>query len=255
MSELVSIIMPSYNAAKYISEAIESVITQTYTSWELLITDDRSSDNSRDIIKYYTETDSRVKLFCLKENSGAGVARNNSIKKAKGRFIAFLDSDDRWKPNKLEVQIKFMLDNGYELTYSSYDVCNQSGNIVSKVTCLKRLNYKTLIRDNGIGCLTAIYDSKNIGKVYMPTIRKRQDWGLWLSIIKKTKYAYGIKDEYLAIYRNSNGLSSNKIKLLQANFKLYNEVEKFNKLISFILLAFYFLPYYFYKKFKQKIGR
>lgn len=254
MNELVSIIMPSYNSAKYISEAIESVIAQTYTNWELLITDDCSTDNSRDIIKQYTEVDNRVKLFCLKENSGAGVARNNSIKEAKGRFIAFLDSDDRWKPNKLEVQIGFMLENGYELTYSSYDVCNQSGNIVSKVTCLNRLSYTTLIRDNGIGCLTAIYDTKNIGKVYMPTIRKRQDWGLWLSVIKKTKYAYGIRDEYLAIYRDSNGLSSNKMKLLRANFKLYNEVEKFDKLSSFILLVFYFLPYYFYKKIKQKLG-
>lgn len=254
MNELVSIIMPSYNSAKYISEAIESVIDQTYTNWELLITDDCSTDNSRDIIKQYAETDSRVKLFCLNENSGAGVARNNSIKEAKGRFIAFLDSDDRWMPNKLEVQIKFMLDNGYELTYSSYDVCNQSGDIVSKVTCLNRLSYKTLTRDNGIGCLTAIYDTKNIGKIYMPTIRKRQDWGLWLSIIKKTKFAYGIKDKYLAIYRDSNGLSSSKIKLLKANFNLYNKVEKYNKLTSFILLVFYFLPYYFYKKFKQKIG-
>jgi hypothetical protein len=88
----------------------------------------------------------------------------------------------------------------------------------------------------------------------MPTIRKRQDWGLWLSVIKKTKYAYGIRDEYLAIYRDSNGLSSNKMKLIKANFKLYNEVEKFDKLSSFILLVFYFLPYYFYKKIKQKLG-
>jgi glycosyltransferase involved in cell wall biosynthesis len=123
MNELVSIIMPSYNSAKYISEAIESVIAQTYTNWELVITDDCSTDNSRDIIKQYAETDSRVKLFCLNENSGAGVARNNSIKEAKGRFIAFLDSDDRWMPNKLEVQIKFMLDDNKKALYNKCIIC------------------------------------------------------------------------------------------------------------------------------------
>lgn len=252
--ELVSIIMPSYNSSKYISQSIESVIAQNYTNWELLITDDCSSDNTREIVKSYIEKDNRIKLFCLEQNSGAGVARNNSIKEAKGRFIAFLDSDDRWKPNKLEVQIRFMLDNGYELTYSSYDVCNQSGNIISKVTCLERLTYKMLLRDDGIGCLTAIYDTKNIGKIYMPKIRKRQDWGLWLEIIKKTKYAYGIRNKYLAIYRLNNGLSSNKFKLLKFNFAVYNKLEGFNKLTSFFLLSLYFLPYYFYKKIKQKIG-
>ena len=102
------------------------------------------------------------------------ITRNNSIKQAKGRFIAFLDSDDRWKPNKLEVQIPFMSENGYELSYSSYMTCNRNGEIIGRITCKEKLRYRTLLRDNGIGCLTCIYDTKRIGKKFMPIVRKRQ---------------------------------------------------------------------------------
>lgn len=255
MEELVSIIMPSYNSSKFIAASIESVIAQTYKNWELLITDDCSKDNTVEIVQQYVDKDERIKLFCLRENSGAGVARNNSIKQAKGRFIAFLDSDDRWKHNKLEVQIPFMLENGYELSYSSYITCNRNGEIIGRITCKERLTYRTLLRDNGIGCLTCIYDTKRIGKKFMPIVRKRQDWGLWLSIIKETKNAYGIKDQYLAIYRDSNGLSANKLQLLKDNFNLYHKVQGFNVFVSLILLWGYFLPYYFMKKIIQRIDK
>lgn len=251
---LVSIITPSYNSADFIVETIESILAQTYTNWELLITDDCSTDNTFDIVGKYIERDSRIKFFRLTTNSGAGVARNNSIKEAKGRFLAFCDSDDCWYPQKLEKQLAFMVENGYEFTCTSYDSYNEAGDKkVGYIKCKKKISYWKLLRDNSIGCLTSMYDTSRIGKIYMPTIRKRQDWGLWLSIIRKTKYVYGLQ-ETLAKYRiRENSISSNKLAMLKYNYKLYKEVEGYSSFVSFLLLTFYFLPYYFYKKIKQKI--
>ena len=251
---LVSIITPSYNSADFIAETIESILSQTYSNWELLITDDCSTDNTYDIVSKYIQNDNRIKFFQLEKNSGAGVARNNSIKEAKGRFLAFCDSDDCWYSEKLEKQLKFMVDNGYEFTCTSYECYNEVGDTkVGYIKCKKKISYWTLLRDNSIGCLTSMYDTAKIGKVYMPTIRKRQDWGLWLSIIRKTKHAYGLQ-ETLAKYRiRENSISSNKIAMLKYNYKLYQDVEAFSCISSFLLLMCYFLPYYFYKKVKQKI--
>lgn len=253
-SILVSVITPSYNSADFIAETIEAIQAQTYTHWELLITDDCSTDDTCKIISKYCEKDNRIKLFHLAPNGGAGKARNNSIKEAKGRFIAFCDSDDKWYPEKLERQIKFMIDNNYELTYTSYDVIDEIGTPIGKVKCLNKLSYRTLLRDNGIGCLTAMYDTRRIGKIYMPLIRKRQDWCLWLDIIKKTGYAYGLQ-ERLSIYRErKNSISANKIEMLHHNFRVYHEVEGYGKVASFILLMAYFMPYYIYKKIKNKLN-
>lgn len=252
-SELVSIITPSYNCASYIKATIQSILSQTYQNWELLITDDCSTDNSREIINGFVSQDSRIKLFILSHNSGAGVARNNSIKEAKGRYIAFCDSDDRWYPEKLEKQLEFMKNNNCSLSYSSYDTCDENDKIMGYVHCLRELNYVRILRDNGIGCLTAIYDAEKIGKHYMPIIRKRQDWCLWIDIIKKHGKALGLQ-ESLALYRVREGsISSNKIDMLRYNFNVYNQVLGYNKIISTILLCGYFMPYYFYKKIKQRI--
>lgn len=249
---LVSIITPSYNCADYIGETIESILSQTYQNWELLITDDCSTDNSREIIEGYVNRDSRIRLMKLSDNQGAGVARNNSIKVAKGRFIAFCDSDDRWYSNKLEKQLKFMINNGYRLTYTSYDTCDETGNINGFVQCLPKLTNLTILRDNGIGCLTAIYDASIIGKHYMPSIRKRQDWCLWMMIIKEIGEARGLQ-ETLALYRVRNGsISSNKLEMLRYNFNVYNQIRGFSKLTSALILSTYFIPYYIYKKFKQR---
>lgn len=248
----VSIITPSFNCANYIADTIRSIQRQTYTNWELLITDDCSIDSSRQVIKGFTESDSRIKLFKLDKNSGAGIARNNSIKEASGKFIAFCDSDDRWFPDKLEKQLKFMVEGGYGLTYTSYDTCSESGKINGYVKCLPKLTISKIIRDNGIGCLTAIYNAEIIGKHYMPAIRKRQDWCLWIDIIKKHGPAYGLQVP-LALYRVRQGsISSNKVEMLKYNYNVYNKVLGFNPLVSCVILGGYFLPYYFYKKFKQK---
>lgn len=244
---MVSIITASYNSANFIAETIESIIQQTYKNWELLITDDCSTDNSVDIIKSYCDKDNRIKLFNLKENSGAGIARNNSIDNASGRFIAFCDSDDKWKPEKLEKQVKFMLKNNLALSFSSYDVINEDGIHIEEVKAPPKVTYKTMLRNNYIGCLTAIYDIEKVGKVYMPEIRKRQDWALWLNILKKTPYALSIQ-ENIANYRDrSKSISSNKMDLVKYNWNIYKNVEKFSTIESSFLLV-QFLFYYFKKK-------
>lgn len=253
-NELVSVITPSYNSAQFIGQMIESILSQTYTDWELLITDDCSTDDSCDIIQKYAEQDRRIKLFKLAKNSGAGFARNESIKHASGRYIAFCDSDDMWRPDKLRKQVDFMQSNNYQFTFTSYDVVNEEGVQVGQVEAKRQLAYASLLRSNEIGCLTSMYDSKYLGKMYFPIIRKRQDWGLWLSVIKKSQRAYGL-NESLAIYRDrKNSISSNKVELLKYNFRLYNEVEGFSKTTSILMLLIYFLPYHLYKKVSQKIN-
>ena len=249
---LVSIITPSYNCSEFIADTIKSIQDQSYTNWELLITDDYSSDNSREIIQSYANKDSRIKLLVLDKNSGAGIARNNSIEAAKGRYIAFCDSDDRWYPNKLEKQLQFMKDSKCSLSYSSYDVCNEDGKIIGYVECLKELTKSKILRDNGIGCLTAIYDSEKLGKHYMPSMRKRQDWCLWIDIIQNGGVAKGLQQP-MALYRDrANSISSNKAEMLKFNYEVYHTFLKKSPIVAWSILLCRFLPYYFYKKIKQK---
>lgn len=241
--DLVSIITPSYNCSAFIDETIESILSQTYKNWELLITDDCSTDNSREIISEYCSRDPRIKLFNLEKNSGAGVARNNSIREAKGHYIAFCDSDDRWYPEKLEKQLDFMRREKCTLSYTSYDVCDEAGQITGYVDCLRRMTKGKILRDNGIGCLTAIYDTDMIGKHYMPSMRKRQDWCLWIDIISKHGEAKGLQ-EPLALYRNrTDSISSNKVEMLKYNYEVYHTFMKKSPIISWSILLFHFMPY------------
>lgn len=244
---LVSIIMPAYNAESHIAESIESVISQTYSNWELLITDDRSTDTTQKIINEYAIQDSRIKLFINEQNGGAGVARNNSINHANGRFIAFLDADDQWLPEKLTKQISFMLKSDYAFTFTAYQKISGES-LLGKVIPPSTTTYKKLLSSNVIGCLTAIYDSKILGKHYMPLIRKRQDMGLWLNILKQTPSAYSIPD-VLALYRVDSGMTQNKFKILKWQWHLYREVQKLNILRSVKYFVVYALKGYLkYKK-------
>lgn len=246
MSFLISIITPSYNSSNFIEETINSIRQQTYSIWELLITDDCSNDGTWELLQKYQKQDERIKIFRLEKNSGPGVARNNSIKNASGRYIAFCDSDDQWKPDKLEKQIKFMLENDVALSFSSYDVIDEEGNQIGEVKAPEKVTYKKMLRNNYIGCLTAIYDTKKINKMYMPEIRKRQDWALWLNILKKIPFSLSIQ-ENLAVYRDhSKSISSNKIDLIKFNWKIYKNIERFSTIDSTILLFQYF--YYYFKK-------
>ena len=243
MNNLVSIITPSYNSEKFIKETINSVISQTYKNWEMIIVDDVSSDNSCEIIELYSKKDNRIKLIKLEKNSGPAVARNRAIQEAKGRYIAFLDSDDLWHKDKLTKQLSFMQEQDIALSYTSYyRIKETSRKIIYQFYVPEKVDYSELLKQNIIGCLTAIYDTKKIGKVYMPNIDKRQDFGLWLNILKKVPYAYGL-DEPLAYYRvRSASVSSNKILASKYNWKLYREVEKLP-----LYKAIYYFGWYTYR--------
>ncbi|MDE1489882.1 glycosyltransferase family 2 protein [Xenorhabdus bovienii] len=222
--DLVSVIMPCYNSGEYIEQSIQSVLSQNYINFELIIIDDYSSDNSVEKIKKFH--DKRIKLIVSKKNGGAGISRNIGIEQAKGRFIAFLDSDDLWKPNKLKDQINFMKENNFSLTYSRYQKFCTEG-LGKVITPPSTTTYKKLLYCNVIGCLTAIYDTKQLGKHYMPLIRKRQDMGLWLNILKTCKIAY-CYPENLAYYRTDSGMTQNKINVAKYQWIFYREELKLN---------------------------
>ncbi|HHX8341014.1 glycosyltransferase family 2 protein [Vibrio alginolyticus] len=221
-SKLVSIIMPTYNSTDTVVESIQSVLSQTYKNWELIIVDDRSTDNTWQVIQTYADKYDNIRVYQNKENLGAGASRNFAIKKAKGRFIAFLDSDDLWTEDKLAEQIPFMLENNYPLTYTHYSRFTSEEDL-SVVTAPEYTTYKKLMYSNVIGCLTAVYDTQALGKRYMPLIRKRQDMGLWLDILKDTPKAYCLPKP-LAKYRMDSGMTANKFSVLSYQWKFYRDV-------------------------------
>lgn len=234
---LVSIITPLYNSEKFIEETIKSVLSQTYNNWEMLIVDDCSTDNGVEIVEKYQVKDKRIKLIRLSKNGGGAVARNKGIEEAKGDYIAFLDSDDLWHYQKLEKQIKFMKKNNYTFTFTKYQQMNEKGEKLDRyINVPKTLTYRQTLLKNPIGCLTVIYNSKELGKIYMPLIRKRQDYALWLKILKKGIIAHGL-NENLSYYRLlENSISSNKISLIKYQWKLYRKIEKLSILESFFYL-------------------
>jgi teichuronic acid biosynthesis glycosyltransferase TuaG len=227
--ELVSIITPTYNSANFVLATINSVKKQTYTNWEMLIVDDCSTDTTFDIVRKQAELDKRIKVFKLNKNSGAGSARQYALELAQGRFIAFLDSDDLWKPNKLSEQIEFLLKNDIAVTFSSYELMDEEGkllNILVKVP--KSITYKELFYCNWIGNLTGVYDTVKLGKISISNYRKRQDWIMWLQILKSEKRATSIQKN-LATYRvRSNSISASKIGLLKSNYLVYRSYHKQN---------------------------
>ncbi len=239
----VSVIMPSYNSEQFLHATIDSVINQTFTEWELIVIDDCSSDNSNKIIDEYMQKSEKVKLISLKHNSGPAIARNRGIEESKGRYIAFLDSDDLWHPDKLSKQLSFMKKEDASLSFTGYKrIDERSDMVIGQLDVPFRVDYNELLKQNIIGCLTAIYDTQKIGKIYMPDILRRQDFGLWLKILKKVPYAYGL-NEPLAYYRvRTSSVSSNKILASKYNWKLYREVEKLP-----LYKAIYYFGWYTYR--------
>ena len=251
--ELVSVIMPTYNASKYLADSIESILGQTYTNLELLITDDCSSDRTKRILQQFSQRDSRVKVEYLNENYGPAVARNKSIERANGRYIAFCDCDDRWFPEKLEKQIKHMTRKDCALCSSSFLICDENDHITGINISPKHLTLGMLKRDNKIGCLTAIYDIKRLGhKFYMPAIRKRQDWALFLNILKECQICFCLT-EPLAYYRKrEDSVSSNKFSLVKYNINVYETVFGYTPIIAYLYFFTHFMPTYFLKVWKRK---
>lgn len=244
--DLVSIITPSYNASRFISQTIGSVISQTYKNWEMIIIDDCSTDNSIMLIEDYINKDDRIKLIKLKRNSGPANARNRGIKEANGKYIAFLDSDDLWMPQKLEKQIKFMQDNRLSLTYSSYETMDINNKNINHRTIKKTITYRDMLKSNHIGNLTGIYDCEKIGKYYMDNVG-HEDYTLWLKIMKEIRETQGII-EPLAKYRIlSKSISSNKLKVLSWQWKIYRDIIKLN-----IFSSIYYFMWYIYYSLKKR---
>lgn len=240
MSELVSIIMPSFNCKEFISSSIQSVLEQTYTNWELLIVDDASVDGTVEILREWEEKETRIHVYYRTENGGAAVARNMALDQAKGRYIAFLDSDDRWKRNKLAVQVAFMKENRYAFTFTAYEVIDPKGHALNKVIhAPSNVCYEGLLKNTIVGCLTVLLDKDQIGPIQMPNIRTRQDMATWLKILKQGFIAYGL-DEVLAEYRvGKESISSNKWKAAKKNWHVYRKIEQLNLLQS----SWYFSHY------------
>lgn len=240
MNDLVSIITPSYNSSKFIVQAIESVLNQTYKNWEMIIVDDVSMDNSNEIIEEYMRKDHRIKLIKLATNSGPAVARNKAIKDSKGRYIAFLDADDLWISEKLEIQISFMQRNNLLFTYSSYKIIDENSTEIGEFITKKSINYHSLLKTCSIGCLTAIYDTKKIKKYYMEDVG-HEDYTLWLKLLKEFGTMEGTL-EPLAKYRVvNNSISSNKMKSAIWQWNIYRKIEK----LSIIKSVYYFIHYAF----------
>jgi glycosyltransferase involved in cell wall biosynthesis len=230
---LVSIITPTFNSEKFIAETILSVQKQTYANWEMILVDDCSTDKTKEIISHFIKDDARIKFIKLQKNSGAGVARNLAVQMAKGRFIAFLDSDDLWKPLKLEKQVAFLLSNNFPFTFSFYDCINEEGKYLNKrIESPQKLSYTQLFFCNFVGNLTGIYDVDCFGKIPISNLRKRQDWMVWLTILKKIKTAKPVA-ESLALYRvRQDSISSSKWSLLKHNYSVYRQFHKFNIVLS-----------------------
>lgn len=243
----VTVITALYNSAGFIGETIESVQAQSFSDWEMILVDDCSTDRSVEIVGAYAAEDSRIRLVQLAQNSGPAVARNRAIEEAHGRYLAFLDSDDRWHPEKLTRQLAFMRETGRLFTHSWYEKCAESGESLGVVVRPPaELDYKELLKSNRIGCLTVIYDTEALGKVYMPLIRKRQDYGLWLKIMRGGTKAYCLP-ENLALYRVRTGsVSQNKLELVKYNWALYRRVEG----LSFFRSLWYLL-YVIIRKLRQ----
>ena len=237
MNDLVSVIIPNYNGDRFIERCIQSVISQSYENWEMIVVDDCSMDSSKDLIQKYVEELDQITAIFLEENSGPAVARNKGIELAKGRFIAFLDNDDYWLPEKLKVQVDFMKRNNRALSFSSYQSTDEDGNDEKLIIAQSQISYTKLLTTNYIGCLTAMYDANYLGKRYFPLIKKRQDWALWLSITREGVVAQGIK-ESLAVYtRREASVSSNKFGLLKYNWKVYRDLEHISFFKSLYLIS------------------
>lgn len=235
MNELVSIIMPSYNTAQYISETIQSVLEQTYVNWELIIVDDCSADDTDNVVKQYL-ADSRIRYLKNEKNSGAAVSRNRALREAKGKWIAFLDSDDLWEKTKLEEQIAFMENNDYHFSYTNYiEIDEKSEPIGRSITGPKKITKRGMYNYCWVGCLTVMYDAEEVGLIQIEDIKKNNDYAMWLKVCKKAD-CY-LLEKNLAKYRKRSGSISNHgyAELIKWHYRLFRYAEHKSVLISAIM--------------------
>lgn len=233
---LVSIIVPCYNAEDYIVQCIQSVISQTYQNWELIIIDDASSDFSSSAVASLQKHEPRIQLTCLDKNQGVANARNIGIARAQGPIIAFLDADDYWHPQKLELQIRLLLDENLDICYSSYIKISKA--LSSVVQVPTSVNYKKLLKHNVIACSSAIMRKKALSDIRFLKIG-HEDYVFWLSLLKRGAVAGGLNSP-LMYYRADNvSLSSNKVIAAGYTWNIYRKVEKLPLLVSVYFFSNY----------------
>ena len=230
--ELISIIMPAFNAERFIAESIKSVLSQTNNNWELLIVDDCSQDNTVNVVKEYLEKDARIKLYSNDKSSGPALTRNNAINHASGRFMAFLDADDIWLPEKLELQIDIMLKKGYAFTYTDYHRFSENGTITGhRITTPNNLNYIQLLRNTAIATSTVILDVQKVGEIKMKQTYY-DDFVCWLEIMKRGHDAYRINEDLMEYRVTTSSVSRNKINSAKQVWNTYRSVEKLGLFFS-----------------------
>ena len=245
---LVSIIIPSWNSEKFITETINSVKSQTYTNWELIFQDDCSIDNTKQVVTDFASNDNRIRYECNSQSSGAAITRNNALKRASGKWIAFLDSDDLWLPTKLERQLSFMLNNGYAFTYHAYTEITEEGNELGvHVSGINKVNVFDMYSCCWPGCLTVMYDREKIGLIQINDVRKNNDTAMWLKIIKISPCYF--LNEPLACYRRRSGSITppNIFQRIWAHYPLFRVAEEMNPINA----AFWTLMNVFGNAFKK----
>jgi len=238
LKPLVSIITPVFNASRFIKDCITSVKEQTYENWELILVDDCSKDDSVHIINEESADDGRIILVQLDKNGGAAAARNKALDMAKGEYVAFLDSDDIWLPEKLENQVHFMVSNNISFSFTEYGFIDESGNELNKhIKVPTEVDYNFLLKNTIIGCLTVMLDKRAFGNIQMSSLM-HEDYALWLSLLRDGCKAYGLQKK-LALYRVVKGsLSSNKLKAAKGTWRIYR-LEK----LGFLKACWCFLNY------------
>jgi teichuronic acid biosynthesis glycosyltransferase TuaG len=247
---LVSIVTPTFNSIKFIDKCVASVLHQTYQNWELIIVDDYSADGTQEYLHQLSEQDERIKVYTLPQNRGASIARNKALEVSVGRYIAFLDSDDTWEPTKLDNQISFMQKHGHSFTYSDYNIINEADQIVGIMNSPARLSYEDILTGCSIGCLTVVIDRSKYPDIHFPSVRRGQDWAMWLSILKKGDLAHKVP-AILSNYRlTRNSLSSNKLKKFFNIWYIYNKIEGYSAFKSTYLI-FKYVHYYLVKRKKH----
>lgn len=237
---MVSIIMPAFNAEEYIEQAIQSVLRQTYTDWELIVIDDGSSDNTATILSKLADFDSRILFFENKKNSGASYTRNRAVEMAKGEWIAFLDSDDLWEPQKLEKQVALCdkyPDMAICYTASAF-IDNNGARYNYIMPAIEKLTYDVLLRKNIMSCSSVMIRTSIMKEIKMPGDKLHEDYFVWLTALRKHKFAYGI-NEPLFIYRlHTNSKSSNRIKSAKMSFNTYKAVGYSSLMTCFFVLRY-----------------
>ncbi len=240
---MVSIITPVYNGEVYVDQTSASILGQTFKDYEWIIIDDCSKDNTRDKLKTLAEKDSRIKLIFLEKNSGPIVARNKGLDAAKGDFIAFIDIDDHWLPQKLEKQLKFMKCNDIALSYTGYRKFSNSGKVTSHFTIPvpSKVTYNRLLGSNSIIASTAIYDRRKTGEVRQDIEApiSKDDLIFWLEILKKSHFALGLKEDLCRFRIHKGSITSNKLNMAVKHWHLYRDTFKFSLLKSFWLYTIY----------------